>query len=75
MLLSPLKRRFFSTLLCQYQTNDVLPDILLRGVKKFCQLVWVHPNMTIFGIKQDGSLAVHCVVDNDILLLVAEYML
>jgi hypothetical protein len=47
----------------------VLSDILLRGVKKFRELILVHPNVVVISQKRDRGFPVLGVVNDDIWLV------
>lgn len=44
----------------------MLPDVLFGGVKKFGDLVLVHPDHAVSGVQGNRGFAVNCVVDDDV---------
>jgi len=48
----------------------VLTYILLRGVKKFGQLILVQPYHSSFGIERRASFAISCIINNYILVVI-----
>jgi hypothetical protein len=47
----------------------MLTDVLLGGVKKFGDLVLVHPDHAVFGVQRNRGLAVNGVIDDNVTFL------
>jgi len=48
-------------------------DVRHRGVKKFSDLVLVHPDHAVSGIQGDRGIAVNRVVDDNVLFVAAHF--